>query len=338
MMLFVLIGMVGLTGCSAFKSQRKMDMAPFSENTGILFAEAAKVSTPFEFKHLRPYLDIPEYQELGEKAKPLLIAVRGVVYYSNQVVAINNSKLSDKDKNKHLARYISDVIESSRVRQISDTSALGEVSVDSVLQDIRDAKTYLGGIAAAGPLVNAIVVAIQSGLDEFQQKTVPALITGFDREIEADVAVTRANYSDLKSLQARSMRAANLFYMGRMGDPASLQKLLEEDPSVRDLLPSPEKATAKQMDATEQYLIERLHKIDEVIHQLDYDLASYNAKRDELDAWRLSVGEKVKVARNAMMVWAQSHRNLGNGIPVPPLIDVQGLTGSVVGTAKKAVF
>ncbi len=47
---------------------------------------------------------------------------------------------------------------------------------------------------------------------------------------------------------------------------------------------------------------------------------------------------KVKVARNAIMIWSQSHRNLGVGIPVPPLIDVEGLAGSAFGTAKKAVF
>jgi hypothetical protein len=38
------------------------------------------------------------------------------------------------------------------------------------------------------------------------------------------------------------------------------------------------------------------------------------------------------------MIWGQSHRNLGVGIPVPPLIDVEGLAGSAFGTAKKAVF
>ncbi len=336
--LFVLIGMAGLNGCSAFQSKRKMDMAPFSENTGVLFAEAAKVSRPFEFKHLRPYLDIPEYRNSYGQAKPLLIALRGVVYYSNQVVAINNARMSDKEKNQHLARYLSEVIETARVKKSADSALFGEVSVDSVLQDIRAAKTYLDGIAAAGPLVNAVVVAIQRDLDDFQQDVVPGVVAGFDREIEADVAVTRGNYSDLKALQARSMRAANLFYLGRMGDPASLKKLIEEDPSVKDLLPSPEKATAKQMDATEQYLIERLKRIDDVIHQLDYDVANYNAKRDELETWRRGVEEKIKVARQAITIWAQSHRNLGNGIPVPPMIDIGEITGSVVGTAKKAVF
>jgi hypothetical protein len=86
------------------------------------------------------------------------------------------------------------------------------------------------------------------------------------------------------------------------------------------------------------YLLDRLDKVDRIIRQLDADMAQYNAMRDELETWRINVDEKVKVARNAVMIWGQSRRNLGVGIPVPPLIDVGGLAGSALGTAKKAVF
>jgi hypothetical protein len=39
-----------------------------------------------------------------------------------------------------------------------------------------------------------------------------------------------------------------------------------------------------------------------------------------------------------MTVWAQSHRNLGAGIPVPPLIDVAGFATGLVGSATKTVI
>ena len=121
-------------------------------------------------------------------------------------------------------------------------------------------------------MVNAVFVAIMEQLDEFQQDAIPTTIAAFDHEIEAAVAETRTNYSNLKTIQ------------------------------------------------------------------LDDDMAKYNAMRDELEAWRINVDERVKLARHAMMVWSQSRRNLGAGIPVPPLIDVEGLAGSAFGAAKKAVF
>jgi len=77
-------------------------MAPFSDNAGTLFSEATKVSRPFQWKHLKPYIGIEEFQSVVKSAQPLFEALRGVVYYSNQVVAINNSKFSDKEKNRQL--------------------------------------------------------------------------------------------------------------------------------------------------------------------------------------------------------------------------------------------
>jgi hypothetical protein len=60
----------------------------------------------------------------------------------------------------------------------------------------------------------------------------------------------------------------------------------------------------------------------------------YRAKQQELETWRTSVDAKIKMARNVLMVWAQSHHNLGKGIPVPPIIDVGGIAG---GFATKVV-
>jgi hypothetical protein len=212
-------------------------MAPFAENTGVMFAEAAKVSRPFQFKSLRPYTALPEFQKSREQAMPLLRALRGVVYYSNQVVAIGNSKLSDQDKNRQLARYLQDVLNASADQAALDSLGLDQASVQPVLTSIRDSKTYLDGIGAAGPIINAIVMAVQDRLDELQQTVIPSTESALDRAMEADFHETRTNYTNLKETQARSMRALNLLYEARMGDRAALDTLLSEDSSVKSLIP-----------------------------------------------------------------------------------------------------
>ena len=132
------LGMILLSGCSTFKGSRKMSMAPFAENTGVMFAEAAKVSRPFQFKSLRPYTALPVFQEGRQQAMPLLRALRGVVYYSNQVVAIGNSKLSDTDKNRQLARYLQDMLNAAANQAALDSLGLDQASVQTVLTSIRD--------------------------------------------------------------------------------------------------------------------------------------------------------------------------------------------------------
>jgi hypothetical protein len=165
-----------ITGCSVFQKSRKIDMTPFSENAGVLFSEATKISRPFQWKHLKPYLTIPEVQQLSRPAVPLLEALRGVVYYSNQVVAINNSKLKDRKKNRQLARYIYDAMKKSIKNQKVDSLQLDEMGARTVLENIRDAETYLDGIAAAGPIVNSVVLAIQKRLDKIQAAIDPILL------------------------------------------------------------------------------------------------------------------------------------------------------------------
>lgn len=93
-----------------------------------------------------------------------------------------------------------------------------------------------------------------------------------------------------------------------------------------------------QLAAAETYLTDKLNRIDILLQQLDEAKAEYIAKQDELVAWRTQVDEKIMIARTAMTIWAQSHRNLGAGIPIPPLIDVAGFTTGLVGTATSKVI
>ena len=57
-----------------------------------------------------------------------------------------------------------------------------------------------------------------------------------------------------------------------------------------------------------------------------------------MTTWRIQLEEKIIIARNSTTIWAQSHRNLGAGIPVPPLIDVAGFASGLVGTATKTIL
>jgi hypothetical protein len=58
------------------------------------------------------------------------------------------------------------------------------------------------------------------------------------------------------------------------------------------------------------------------------------AKQQELEQIRVNIDTRIKLARDAISVWAQSHRNLGAGIPVPAMVDVVGIAG---GLARRVV-
>lgn len=149
--ILVLHSVLFIAGCTAFKSSRTIDMTPFSENASTMFSEATKISRPFQWKHLNPYTSIPEFQAIYRRSLPLLEALRGIVYHSNQVVAINNSKLSNRERNNQLAHYLYEAMEKALSKQNVDSLQLGKIGGQRILDNIRQSENYLDGIAAAGP-------------------------------------------------------------------------------------------------------------------------------------------------------------------------------------------
>jgi len=326
-----------LSSCSIFQKSKKIDMSPFADNAGTLFSEATKVSRPFQWKHLKPYLNIEEFQSAVRQATPLFEALRGVVYYSNQVVAINNSKFSDREKNHQLSKFILEALQKSIKNQKLDSLQLDEKAAREVIEHIRNSKTYLDGISAASPIVNSVVVAIQKRLDRVQAMIDPITLA-LDREIENDYGATRYNYDRLVDLQEQLMLSVTRIFRARIGDTAELDTLLQENVSLRKYLPSSKDAIPEQLMAAELHLRDQLQHIEVMFNQLVDIKGAYIVKQNELVAWRSVVEEKIMVARTAMTIWAQSHRNLGAGIPVPPLFDVGGFATSLVGTAAGTVI
>jgi hypothetical protein len=322
-----------LPGCSAFQSSRQIDMNPFSENTAAMFAEAAKVGRPMKWNYLKPYASIPEVQQARDLAQPVIKGLRGIVMYSNQLVALNMTSKPDKEKNKLLGLYFRQAEEKIADRSKFDSIGVTSSMMDTVYANMARAETFREGIEAASPLVNAIVLAMQRRLDAIDAQ-VPLVLGAIDAKVESAYADKRQNYQDLVRLQTQFQHVATLLYDAKTGNQEALKQLFDVDPSMHEFFASPQKPSPKEYDAAELALTARLARIEGFLHQLDNEKAEYMLKLGELEDARINTDARIKIARDAIMVWAQSHRNLGAGIAVPPMIDVAGIAG---GLAKKVV-
>jgi len=320
-----------LSGCAAFKGSHELDMAPFSDNTRILFGEAVIVSRPFQWKYLKPYSAIPEYDAIVEAGVPLKRALRNIVYYSNQVVAIRTSSLSDSDKNAQLAIYIADVLEESVSEQRYSNLQLDEANVSKALANIRRAPTFLEGVAAATPIVLKVALAVHDRIDALQD-LVPDVVKGIDQQLDQEFGTTRANYNELIGLRDELMRAVTQLYKARIGERSELDKMLQENDSLRRFFSS-SNAAPDELRKAEQFLLDQLLQIDTMLGQLDDAKVELLAKQAELIGWQTHVDRRLGIAREAVTIWAQSHQNLGNGIAVPPLIDLSAMAEKLAGKA-----
>lgn len=328
-----LVVLLFFCSCSAFQSSRKIDMSPFSQNAVTMFSEAAKISVPYQFKELRKYRDLPEFLPFRTKAIPVITALKGLVMYSNQLVALSNAQLKESEKNQKLAEYLIVVRQRAIDRNSLEGLGLQIGGFDSVLTNIRSAPTFLDGIDAAAPLVDAIVFAMSNQIEELSSM-VPGILAAFDQNIEADQAAQKANILELRRLQAIFHHAATFLYRAKLGESQALDSLLAVDPSLKEYFSAKGVTTSKNWQEAEDALAFRLERIHTFMTQLATEAQIYRAKQQEVQDWRLQVEEKIKITRDALMVWAQSHHNLGQGIPVPPMIDVTGIAG---GLARKAL-
>ena len=106
---------------------------------------------------------------------------------------------------------------------------------------------------------------------------------------------------------------------------------------LRFFIPSAEEANHENLIKAEDFMLKQVREIDVMVKQLDEIKATYQAKYDEVVAWRSELDNKIMIARTSLAVWARAHKNLGAGIPVPPLIDVAGMASNLAGNAAKAV-
>ena len=337
--ILIVFSLVIFQSCSVFKGSTKINIQPFSDNAGILFGEAVKISRPFQFKNLSTYTDVEEYYTIKDKSVPLLKALKGIVYYSNQIVVIYNSRLSDKQKNVQLALYLQEVFAKVKHKERLDNIGLNMEDVELVLTDMRNSERYLDGIAAADPIINTIVLGLFDGLDEIEAGISP-IIASFESQILEEFSLAIDNYLRIKNLQNSTQETLSKLYLFWTKDRTILDSLLKSDRSLSYYIKSTDAVSQEEFHNAEDYLFRRLGRIDEMLKQLDDDRLDYLAKKEEISNWHLLVDEKLSIARNAILIWAQSHRNLGKGIEVPPLLDIStiiNLIGPAVGDAASAL-
>ena len=321
------------SGCSKFRASRTMDMTPFAENTSMMFAEAAEVGRRFRTVYLKPYMDVPEVKDVRIQAEPVLKGLRGLLLYSNQLVALNMSAKSDRDKNALLADYLQQA--TTRIGGVERLANIGvsAAAFDSTLSSIRAAKTFLDGIGAASPVVNAFVLTLLDGFDSLHAQ-LPVATSAIERGIESEYHVKRAAYERLARQHAQYLMAATWLYKSKSGSRAAVDSLLHLDPSLRRFISEPDRATNEDLDEAENDLLGKLERIDNLIRQLADEKAEYMETQKELQNLRINADRRIKLARDAVVVWGQTHRNLGAGIAVPAMIDIKAWTA---GAAKSAV-
>lgn len=323
------LGLILLQSCSAFKKTVELDMQPFSDNTTVMFQEAAKVDRPFQFKALAAYKDVAKFTELKEEAKPIINALKGISYYSNQLVAISNSPLSQREKNEQLALYVKDVLERVDHQERLDKLGLTYRQVDSTIVEIKKAETYREGIKAADPAIKSMVLSLFDRLSTLEIMIADVIQT-FEEKIYNDHELAIKNYYEFKSLQDKNQYSLTQLYAAQSGLENSLDSLIVADKALAKYFPSDKDRSQQAYQEAEEYLLKRLTTIDSMLLQLEDDKVEFMDIKREISEWHIQADEKIKIARNSLIVWSQSHKNLGQGVVTPAILGIENIASFVI--------
>ncbi len=325
------------TGCSHFRESRRIDMAPFADNTLTSIGELRRLEKPPVWVHLRKYRTHPAVVKVQEDMKPLTRLLRGIAFYSAQMVSIGDSGLSEEKKNAELARYLQVVVREAAADEEAAEWGVTAADIDRVSAEIKKKESFLDGIAAAEPLVSA---SLRYGLKVLDRVDggIGEAANAVGREVEAEYASVNANVADVERVQQQLLRGFSLLHEYRLGDEKALEQLRTTVPLAKAALPAGKRPAEKDVDAFEAQLTAQLQRVDAARKQLAPDLAEYEGSQLELDALRANAVERARLGRVTLILWARSHRNLGKGIAVPPAIDIGGMIkNSALGAAKAVV-
>jgi hypothetical protein len=327
------------TGCSVFSSSRGLDLRPFGENTVQMVGEMQKFQRPAPWVYLKKYSDHPKVLAVGTEHLALKALLRGVALYSLEVVALGESRLSEQAKVRELANYLQ---ESARPNVPDDavTEFFGKSDLDEVIRDVRKRETFIDALGAAQPLVAAIQAAGLRIFDRFDERVAEAE-KAVGAEIESEFAALKRTIKELEKLQLRTMDSVTLIYQHRLGAPQALEELRRIYPPAAEQLPPGKEPTAQQLEAAELVLVAELDRIQRLKDQLIPEFNIYKECQRELEGLRILNEERARLGRVTLTFWARSHKNLGMGVVVPPVIDMVGLlrtaTGAAAGAAGKVV-
>jgi hypothetical protein len=328
------------SGCGAMKSSRRLDMAPFADNTITTIGEMDKLNKPAVWIQLRAYRTRPAVQEVGQDMVPVRTLLRQVAFYSAQLVSINDSSLPEQKKAKALARYVREVVkpavEAGQGAPDADELGVQLPDVDRVCAEMEAQETFLGAIARAEPLINA---TLHYGLKLFDRvdDDLQAASAEIEREVDAQFGPLSANVAAVYEAQQRTVRAFTLLYQLRAGQPV-LAELRAAVPDGATLIPVSWTPTRKDLQGIEDLLAAQMQRLKAARDQLEPDVVALREAKAELDELRTTSLARARAGRVTLILWARSHRNLGMGVAVPPAIDLPGmLFGSVSKAAGKAI-
>jgi hypothetical protein len=321
-----------LTGCSYFKQQERLDLAPFAERTVSLAADIEYGMTKGGRAHyLRKYKKDPIVVEHNETWIQVRGLLRGVVAYSVEISTLGASSLPSAERNERFAifldRLIRPVLEDDHPQMRFTTQNL-----DAMLAAIREQKYFLDALREAQPFIDEIARLADLLFDRTQDE-LDVVADHLYARIEKDNAGPQFAWDTLITAQDRLVQSSVRIRQYKLDhDPEILVALYRDEIDYPEWSADPENPTTEELNRMADDMMKKLVGAVDLKTLLRPDLEIYASQQQELDGLYVGAQIQLKKARVTIMIWAKAHRNLAEGVSDAAKIDIFDVTKKAVST------
>ncbi len=319
------------TGCSYFVPSTKANVAPFADQTIAMSGEVDSSLAEGRIVYTRHLAKGPEVKRYRELLGEFQGVVKGIVAYSFQAVTVAESGLPDTLKSAEMAKFLEglrDHVEEYPSARFS----LSAASLDTLIEDVRDAEDLVGALRAAQPLADDAGHAAMAIVDDLQD----ALVAAQDEMMEAIYGRhgTMLTYGDSFKRQQNFVLNGLILVdeYWKTGDESAIAALRDSIPYFFEGMPPTPQLTVRDIVEVEERLYGRLEKMDRLRQSLVWDVDMYYNQVTEIDTIVETSVKALRTARLAIHVWVKTHRKLSAGITTPAMFDMFQITKSLVGS------
>lgn len=337
------ISVVLLGGCSSVKKQyhEKFEnktvpsTARFADSTIAMLGNLKLQFTPDDAVLVKRFVDreAPEEQHAKALHDDMLHGISSIVWYSVELVDINESALTEAERVALYADYLSRF----RERLVSKGRITAE-KFDATLETVRGQEFFVEALRTAQPMLNTLIsdgaLLIGDLID-----AVNALSLALSDRIDADYARIIHYRKTLEHEKFDILEAYEIIYEAYRSDSPNLSKLIESGVMWdADLVPEGE-ASMEDLEKIGEHLRRRLTALRAVQQEVEPDWEAYLEVHAELDHVARVIIDDARRARVLMLTWIKAHHSLAQGtIQEAEWFDIEELSKDLIKSAPDAIL
>jgi len=323
-------------GCSGFRSSKRMDFTPFATNMVAIAGDILYSLEQEEAVYIRDYLNCAEVDSLAVMEDKVRAILRGTTAYAFEIVTLAHSRLPISEQTDLLAVYLEGAI-SPVIQEPGPALNLSDAQFAAILDSLREQKDLLAAFQTTQPIITE-VARVAGEIIEQTKDALDKAVNAVENKIASDSIGLLAMKRKLRNEQIDSMMNLSLLDDYRSGDPAALDSLLANEPSLGELVGSTGNLTTQEIKAIEDRMLFKLNTLGNLRAQLTPDLELYWHKQRELGRLVANYNANLRKARVAIIVWAQAHELLAAGITDPARYNIMGMAQAAGTGAAKVVL